>query len=696
MKKIVNISGLDCPNCARNLEKELKKIDGIESLSLDFNKSIICYESAAKDSLSKIKKVAKQVEPNVKISEQKLKGQVFGKAFFIDLTTLLLGLAVGLCALFCSVPTWAFWILFVTSALLLGYKTYYKAIVLLFKGVINENLLLTISVIGATALGEYMEGLMVIFLYSIGKLFEGIALNKSRQSIAKLTSLQPDSAILIDEEGNERTVSPKDVQIGQVIKVRPGDRVALDGVVISGNASLDTQSLTGESLPRHILEGEEVLSGSIVLDGVLLIRTTKLEKDSTSSKILQLIENASQNKSKTETFISKITKWYTLGVIVLSVLVWGIVWAVTKNIDTAIYRGLIFLVVSCPCAFAISVPLAYFSGLGNASRRGILVKGSNYLDESAKISLVAFDKTGTLTSGQFKVTEIECFDSKLENQDIIYYASLGEQNSNHPLASAILRENKRELKQIESFKEIAGSGVAFEFEDHRFFVGRKDNSICGTIVEVYRDDERIGIIHCQDEIKPSAMQAIEKLNELGIKSVVLSGDNKETVEKVAQKLNIDYRYQLLPQDKYNFIEQAKKEQTVGYVGDGINDAPSLVLANVGISMGINGNGASKEASAVVLANDDPEKVATLVKIARKTRYIVLEDIVFSFGVKLLFLLLGSLGVTGMALAVFADVGVTLIAILNSLRALMYNPDKTRKSKKREKLTPRKEEKLIVE
>ena len=677
MKKTVKIEGLDCPNCARALEGELNKLESVQSCNIDFLHSKLSFESKDANALNDIKKLTKKIEPAAKIYEEKVKIKIVDKKFVLDLVFLALGIAFGLVTLLVNMPTWAFWTMFVISALLLGYKTYLKAIKLLFKGVVNENMLITLSVIGASAIGEHMEALMVIALYSIGKILESLAVNKSKKSIEELTNLQPEFANLL-VNGKEEKVSPDSVEVGSAIIVRAGEKVPLDGIVLEGSSMLDTQSLTGESLPFTIKEGEEILSGSIVLDGVLVIKTTKSCTESTVSKIMNLIENAESKKSKTETFISKITRWYTLGVFVLSVLVWGIVWAVTGDFNTALYRGLIFLVVSCPCAFAISVPLAYFSGIGNASRKGILIKGSNYLDACAKLDVVAFDKTGTLTTGEFKIDRVESYNN-LTEEEVIYLASLGEQNSLHPLAKSILAQNTRELEKVENIKEVAGEGVYYSYMGKNYFIGRKNREGKNTCVEVYENDELIGKIYLSDSIKDTSILAIQELKDMNIKTVLLSGDNKEIVEHTSEKLGIDeYKYSLLPQDKYSWIEENKVNSSIAYVGDGINDAPSLMLADVGISMGINGSPASVEASDIVLVDDNPNKVPMAIKLSRYTRKIVWEDIILSAGVKFTFLLLGALGITGMLSAVFADVGVTVLAILNSMRALKHTPKNNKK------------------
>lgn len=678
MSKIIKIEGLDCPNCARSLEKELNKLDSVKDVKIDFLKSTLSYhpvdeEKAIPDMIA----LTKKLEPEAKILEKKETKMYFDKNFVVNLCLLVCGLALGAIVLFVPMPAAIFWPLFVISILLMGYKTLYKAVALLFKGTINENLLITISIIGAAAIGKHMEALMVIALYSVGKLLESLAVEKSRRSIATLTKLQPEYAnIIID--GEEKRVSPEDVKLGEIILVKPGEKVPIDGKILEGSANVDMQSLTGESLPVHLSEGQEILSGSIVLDSVLKIVTTSEYSSSTVKQILNLLENASEKKSKTETVISKITKWYTLGVMLIAVLVWGIVWAVTGVLSTALYRGLIFLVISCPCAFAISVPLSYFSGIGNASKQGILIKGSNYLDACAKINLMAFDKTGTITTGKFKVDNVEVLKKGFSEDDVIYLASLGEQNSLHPLAKSIVAACNKPLISVQNFSEIAGSGVEFEFDGNKFFVGRKEKNTQGTIVEVHKNNELLGKIHLSDSIKHTSAETIKSLQTMGVKTVLLSGDNKESVERVSQEIKMDEcHFGLLPQDKFAYLENAKKDKKtfLGYVGDGLNDAPALMLADVGFSMGLNGSSSSIEASDVVLVDDNPEKLVLAMKISKYTRKIVWENIGVSAGIKFTFLLLGALGVTGMLSAVFADVGVTVLAILNSLRALKYDAKK---------------------
>lgn len=675
MIKRYKIEGLDCPNCAKALETKIGELDGINSAKINFVKSYIEIDSdnqekAVKDAIA----LTLKLEPDATIIMDN-KSKISNKGIWLDVGLLALGIVLAVLTFVVKMPAVLYWITFVISALLMGYKTYYKALNLLLKGVINENFLVTLSVIGATAVGEHQDGLMVVALYSIGKILESLALNKSKKSIEALTNIKPEYAVLVSEDGSEKKVEPSVIKVGDRLIVKAGEKVPVDGIVESGDVSLNTQSLTGESLPQLVAVGDEILSGSIVLDGVVYIKATSTYTNSTVSKILDLIENASEKKTKTETVISKISKWYTLGVVCLAVVVWAIVWAITGNINTAIYRGLIFLVISCPCAFAISVPLAYFSGIGNASKNGILIKGSNYLDVLAKIDLIAFDKTGTLTTGEFEIENIESCSEKHTKEDVLYLASLGEQYSNHPLAKAIVNKNEKSLEKVSCVKEEAGKGVSYKFGKNEYFVGRKNSVQKSTVVEVYENDQLIGEIKLSDSVKETSKHTIMHLKEIGVRTAMLSGDNNEIVEKVAGELDIDEAHaKLLPEDKFAWIESKKTEkQNIAYVGDGINDAPSLTLADVGISMGLNGSSASIEASDIVVANDNPEKIVEGIKISKYTRKIVWENIIASAVIKVTFLTLGAVGVTGMLSAVIADVGVTLLAILNSLRALKYNP-----------------------
>ena len=684
MKKIIKIEGIDCANCAKVLENEINKLDGIKNAKINFIKSTLSFESNdTEKALKDITKLTKYIEPDAKIVKNFTASKKY-QGLILNICTLITGIGIGACALFIpNLPIWLFWCLYIASALLLGYKTYYKAFTLLFKGIINENLLIMISVIGAASVGEKKYKVSMAHLYEIGKIFEGIAVNKSRRSIEELTNLQPEYAVLIEGD-QERKVLPSEVKLGSIIIVRPGEKIPIDGVIIDGKSMVDMKSLTGENLPVSKKKNDEILSGSIAMNGVLQIRTTSEYSQCTVSKIMNMIENASEKKSKAETFISKFTRWYTLIVIACALLTWGISWAVTKDFGSSLYRGLTFLVISCPCAFAISVPLAYFSGIGNASRRGILIKGSNYLDACAKLTTIGFDKTGTLTNGKFNILEILSFDKKLDEEEIVYLCALGEQYSNHPLAKSITHANKRKLVVVKEIDEQLGKGVSFTYRDNRYFVGRKGRNTKNTTIELYRNNKKIGEIHMVDALKENSPIACSELAEMGIRTVLLSGDNKESVQTVASLAGVsEAYYEILPEDKFKWVEEQKsqKNSRVAFVGDGINDAPALMLADVGIAMGITGMDATIEASDIVIVNDDPSKVATAIRLSRYTRKIVWENIIFSIVVKVAVLILGIANVTNMLVAVFADVGVTLLAILNSIRALKHNPNKNSFSKK---------------
>lgn len=677
MKKEFNIKGLDCAHCAMTLEKYLQKVDGVKSASINFSTSKLCLEiddDNSKGIIKDIYKITKQVNPDVKLSDTESgynhEHDHDGATSLIDITMYVIGIILGLIVIFVPLSIVMHWIMLICALLLMGYKTYIKAVHQAIHLKLDENTLVTISIIGACAVGESMEGMMVVALYTLGKMLESRAVNYSRKSISALVNNQPEYAVKLVEDKEEK-IKPEEVKTKDILVVKPGEKIACDGVIIEGNCNIDKRHLTGESMPVHVSEGETVPSGSIVLDGVLKIEVTCEYADSTVSKILNLVSNASSRKSKTETFISKFSSYYTLGVIIASFVVWGITWAVLGDISTAIYRGLIFLVVSCPCAFAISVPLSYFSGIGRCSKQGILIKGSNYLDSCAKINKVMLDKTGTLTTGNFKVNKIEC--NKIKERELLEIVVAGEQNSLHPIAIAICEYyNKKSKLKIDNYKEIAGKGIEYTIKKDKYFVGRSLNPNGFTQVDVTKNDSIIGSIYLLDDIKEDSASCINQLKELGIKTTMLTGDNKAIANKVCSELGIDeYRAELLPDDKYNIIDNEKKESVVAFVGDGINDAPALTLSDVGISMGIMGSQASIESSDVVIADDNLARIPDLIKISKRTRKIVLENIIFAGVTKLTFLLLGALGITGMLLAVFADVGVTLIAILNSLRVLSY-------------------------
>ncbi len=670
MKKEYNIVGLDCGHCALTLEKYLEKVNGVKSCNVNFTTSKLFLEiedDNFRSILKEVLKTAKTVNPSVKITES---AENKAEINYIDIVLYFIGLVIGLIVIFSPLKPVLYWVVLVASALCMGYKTYYKALFQLRHLKLNENTLVTLSVIGAIAVGEQMEGLMVIALYTIGKMLESKAVRFSRKSISSLISSQPEFAVVI-RDGVETRVKPEVVCVGDKIIVRPGEKVALDGLIIDGAATVDKRHLTGESNAISVSAGEFIESGSIVLDSPITIEVTNAYKDSTVSKILGLVSDASSKKSKTETIISKFASWYTVGVLIAAVITFGITWLVLRDISTAVYRGLIFLVVSCPCAFAISVPLSYFSGIGRCSRAGILVKGSNYLDAAAKLNYMVFDKTGTLTTGDFIVKEIKV-NKNIDKDEFLKAVASGEKQSVHPIAKAIVNYyGKEDFETVSDYREVAGKGIEYRLGDKLYAIGRSPSKKGHTAVEVKCNGKKLGTIILADEIKSGNVNLISALRDQGIQTMMLTGDKTSVAKIVAKKIGLDeYMAEMLPEDKFKILQDLKDSgNRVGFVGDGINDAPALTLADVGISMGIMGSDATIESSDVVIADDNISKIPKFINIAKYTKKIVLQNIVFSAVTKLTFLVLGALGITGMLLAVFADVGVTLLAILNSLRVI---------------------------
>ena len=556
--------------------------------------------------------------------------------------------------------------LFIFAYLIAGGDVLYKAVKNIVKGhVFDENFLMSIATAGALAIKEFPEAVAVMILYQIGEYLQHRAVEKSRHSISKLMDIRPDYANL-----NGQKVAPQEVKIGDIITVNPGEKIPLDGVVIDGLASVDTSALTGESLPRSIKEGDTVQSGCINLDGVLKIRVTKEFGESTASKILELVENASSKKAKTENFITKFARYYTPFVVFLALFIAFIPPLFFKG--NWIIRALTFLVISCPCALVISIPLSFFAGIGGASKQGILIKGSSYLETLAKTKTVLFDKTGTLTKGVFKVTGINS-----QNPDMLKYAAYAESASSHPIALAIKKAYGQEIPEGIKIKEMAGKGIQADIEGHEILAGNaklvnppENANKAGTIVYISIDGVYQGYIVISDEIKEDSEETIAKLREMNIKTVMLTGDSAESAEIVQEKLNLDNVYsELLPGNKVEKVEDEIKNASGStiFVGDGINDAPVLTRADVGIAMGGLGSDAAIEAADAVIMDDKPFKVVNAIVLARKTMTIVKQNIVFAIGVKAIFLILGGFGAVTMWGAVFADVGVSLLAVLNALR-----------------------------
>ncbi len=571
--------------------------------------------------------------------------------------------------------------------LIIGADVIYEAVESIFhKELFDEHFLMAIATVGALAIGEYPEAVAVMFFYQIGELFSDIAVERSRASISSLMDIRPDYANLEDSAGTVRKVSPSDVLPGSIIMVKPGEKIPIDGVVISGESSLDTAALTGESMPRDVSEGAEVLSGSLNMTGLLRIKTTSSFGESTVSKILDLVENAQTGKAKTEKFITRFARVYTPSVVVGAVLL-----AVLPPLFTGgdwpiwLHRALIFLVISCPCALVISIPLTFFAGIGGASRKGILVKGSNYMEVLSKVRTMVFDKTGTLTKGRFSVSEISAVDS--DEAGLLEKAALAESFSSHPVAVSLRSAYGKPLEEsrVSDVKDYSGEGIRAIVDGQGIYAGNEKLmrrigvepvpvSKIGTVVYVATEGKFLGYIVVSDTLKPTAAEAIGLLKAAGVqKTVMLTGDRADVAKEVAGELALDeYHAGLLPADKVERVKALKEsdgQAVLAFVGDGVNDAPVLKLADIGIAMGGVGSDAAIEAADVVLMDDDPVKIALGIKIAKKTLRIVVQNIVFAIGIKLLFLLLGALGVANMWEAVFADVGVTVIAILNSLRAM---------------------------
>ena len=571
--------------------------------------------------------------------------------------------------------------------LIIGADVIYEAVESIFhKELFDEHFLMAIATVGALAIGEYPEAVAVMFFYQIGELFSDIAVEKSRASISSLMDIRPDYANLEDSAGTVRKVSPSDVLPGSIIMVKPGEKIPIDGVVISGESSLDTAALTGESMPRDVSEGAEVLSGSLNMTGLIRIKTTSSFGESTVSKILDLVENAQTGKAKTEKFITRFARVYTPSVVAGAVLL-----AVLPPLFTGgdwpiwLHRALIFLVISCPCALVISIPLTFFAGIGGASRKGILVKGSNYMEVLSKVRTMVFDKTGTLTKGRFSVSEISAVDS--DEAGLLEKAALAESFSSHPVAVSLRSAYGKPLDEsrVSDVKDYSGEGICATVDGQGIYAGNEKLmrrigvepvpvSKIGTVVYVATEGKFLGYIVVSDTLKPTAAEAMRLLKAAGVqKTVMLTGDRADVAKEVAGELALDeYHAGLLPADKVERVKALKEadgQAVLAFVGDGVNDAPVLKLADIGIAMGGVGSDAAIEAADVVLMDDDPVKIALGIKIAKKTLRIVVQNIVFAIGIKLLFLLLGALGVANMWEAVFADVGVTVIAILNSLRAM---------------------------
>ena len=680
------LKDLDCAACANEIQEKLAKNPELHNVNVNFAKLKLTYETDTV-SVEEVRKAVKEQEPDVEmISAEKMK-EIENKKeskMGAQIARLLIGIIIAGIGLYAKLPDTISTIFIILGYVILLYRTAKNAFKMLFASKkINENFLITVSCVGAYLVGEHMEGLMVIILYEIGKILEEKSISKSRKSIKDLMDIKPEYANL-KTENDIKKVSPEEVKKGDTILIKEGEKVPLDGIVTKGTADLNTASLTGESKLTQVSENKNVLSGSIVVDGMIEVKVTEKYENSTVSRILDLVENATDKKAKTETFVNKASSIYTPIVIGLAAIV-AIFLPLFTDIpytgnNGSIYRALIFLVISCPCSIAISVPLSYFSGIGKSSKEGILIKGSDYIDAIKDIKEIVFDKTGTLTKGEFEITKIDTFENYTE-QEVLKYAAMGEKYSNHPIAKSIMKANKEEVAEVQEFKEIAGKGLSYQYNGETVLVGNSvlveandTNEEGATKIYLKINDKLAGIIYLGDTVKDGVVETIKELKALGIKTNMFTGDNKQIAEKTGKEIGIqNIKSEMLPQDKYNAFEEIinKKDEKskVAFVGDGINDSPVLARADVGISMGGVGSESAIEASDVVIMTDNVSKILDAIKISKKTCRIIRQNLVFAITVKVLILLLSTIGLSGMWQAVFADVGVTILTIFNTLRIL---------------------------
>ena len=687
------LEGLDCAACAKKVEEKLASTSGFEDVNVNFSTLKLSFKTEKyendKNLTKMVEEIVKKVEPDVNVIENSNK-EINEKSerSNVDIIRIIIGVLIYFIGMKSNLGKNFSIIFLIISLVILLYKIVLKAIKQIVKNKsLDENALIAISAIGACFVDKAMEGIMVITLYEIGKILESKAISKTRNSISSLMDIRPEYANIKDKEEIKK-VSPEEVKIGDIIVIKSGEKIPLDGIIIKGEAEIDNSALTGESELINVKEDSKVLSGGINVQGLIEVKVEKLYEDSTVSQILNLVENATDKKAKTENFVSKAAKIYTPIVLGLAVLVAIFMPIFFKGVtyQESIYKALIFLVISCPCSIAISVPLSYFSGIGKASKRGILVKGSDYLDGLKDIKQIVFDKTGTITTGNFKLSEIKSFNEKYNEKEILKYFVMGESYSNHPIAKSILNEVKNEdidIKQVRDFEEIAGKGLKYKIQDKEIIIGNKsimnDNKITsnqeeGTILFLKVNDEIVGSIKLIDEIKPDVKNTMKKLSNLGIKTKMFTGDKKEIAQKIAKEVGIkEVKYEMLPQNKYEELEkilQGKKpSEKVAYVGDGINDSPVLARADIGISMGGVGSSSAIEASDIVIMTDELSKVIEGIEISKKTNKIIMQNLVISTGIKLLVFTLTLFGLSDMWEAVFADVGVTLITVFNTLRIL---------------------------
>ena len=703
MKKELMLGGLTCAHCAETIGEVVKNINGVQRSHMNFvSKKLILEIDSCYDEDEVIKEVIQlidSIEPGLDIQVQN-KSESAKELKKVekkkdnskkDLFKIIAGVLVFIFAFYqeaTGIESRYSLIVFMVSYILVGGDVLYKALRNIKTGrIFDENFLMTVATVGAISIGEPSEAVGVMLFYKIGEYLQELAVGKSRKSISDLMQIRPDVANL--KVGNSlKVVDPEEVEIGDYIVVKPGEKVPLDGLVVEGNSMVDTSALTGESVLRTVNKGDELLSGFINKNALLTVQVTKDFSESTVSKILDMVENASSKKSKTENFISVFSRYYTPIVVTLAALLAILPPVFIKGalFSEWIHRGLIFLVVSCPCALVLSIPLSYFSGIGVASKNGILIKGSNYLEALRYVDTVVFDKTGTLTEGVFDVVNVKAIG--VSEEELMKFASIAEANSNHPIAKSILKYyNKQvDLNKIDEYEEIAAHGIKVKYENNIILAGNEKlmkannikiekNTNMGTVVYVAVNNKFIGYIVIADKIKKDSEEAIKGIKEQGIKqTVMLTGDNKDVAQSVAEKLKLDKVFSnLLPNEKVDRIEELyvgrNEKEKIAFVGDGINDAPVLARVDVGIAMGGLGSDAAIEAADIVIMTDEPSKIAKGIKISKKTYKIVWQNIIFALGIKIIVMVFGAMGMASMWEAVFADVGVALIAVLNAMRIM---------------------------
>lgn len=693
MKKY-QLKNIDCASCAAKIEEGVAKLEQVKFVSVNFANSTLQIDTP---DIEEVKQKIKAIEPEVEVEEMKASDPLESVSIWkenrpelikIFITILLLSVGLIFEKLIHNTPYHITeYLVFLPAYLISGWGVLIGAFRSITKGkVFNEHFLMAIATAGAIAIDAMPEAVTVMLFYVVGELFQDVAVNRSRKSVKALLEIRPDYAN-IKINGEIKRVSPTEVHPGQIIVIKPGEKIPLDGIIKEGNSFVDTSALTGETVPRAVKESETVLAGMINKSGMLTIEVTKEFGESSISKILELVENASSKKAETEKFITTFAKYYTpfvvFGALLLAII--PPLFFDGQSFTDWIYRALVVLVISCPCALVISIPLGYFGGIGGASRRGILVKGSNYLDALTKIKTVVFDKTGTLTKGEFKVSEIISTNG-FKEADILKYAAYAEAHSSHPIAKSILDayENKIQQNEISEVNEISGHGIKAKVKGDEILIGNDkllhleniEHNKCnveGTVVHVSVNKKYAGYIIISDSLKDDAVEAIKELNKLKVNTVMLTGDNKSAAEVYAKKLGIkEYYSELLPENKVEQIEKLlnnSKDGKVAFVGDGINDAPVIARADVGIAMGALGSDAAVETADVVLMTDSPMQVVRSIEVAKRTRSIVWQNIAFAMGIKLFFILLGAFGIATMWEAVFGDMGVAIIAILNAMRVM---------------------------